>query len=646
MIGMNKKLVLLIGFLSLMFSSSAVYALDMTMTINPSGPFNIYAGSSQNFNVIIQNTGNVIQNGINCNLVETDNGNIVLNQSYSIANGAAQTIPISKTTSSGSSGAININFVATCKNWLGSLATDSRTASTTINYSPNPCVAALADATTAVNSAQTAITNAQSKITEATNLGADVTSAQQSLNNAKNEFSNAQSQLSTAQSTCGGGDTTNGPIQANTAKTTALQSTNDATSALNAAQQSITSLTQAKKDASNKLSSALSAISSAKDMAKKADDIIQNATVLGIDTIQAQTDVKSSRAKIDTAQNYYNEANTAFSQGNYELTKQKADSATSYAKDAETLANQAYSSLSTVISVCGEAAKSVTQANSEITQTDEILTKMVYIERSVEKWGVNLSEAKDITSTGQSNIDSAKDLLAQAKIRFQAGKCTEASNVAIESRDKAAEPTNRLSRIVSSMSLSTQDALEKAYSDAQTKITSAENSVKDAQNTYAATQSEIIAAQNDLAGAKSQLSNASSAINEVKSATDLASFVSKASLAFSALDDASAKSSSAVNHANSAKMGLVTTIAVPAAGVAAAAGGGFLYWRKKQKGHKKHGITKELEESAEEVEKVVKMACENCGKEFSEIEKFCSSCGKELKKIVEEKPMKHRKHKS
>ena len=502
-------------------------------------------------------------------------------------------------------------------------------------------------AQTLISDAQTAISNAQKKIQEATNAGVkDVTSANSYLTTANSDLQNANTYLSSAKSSYDAGNYNNAITQAQSAQTSANSAKKNANDAYDAANKLLTALTQAKTDASNKLSSALSGISSAKDMAKKADDIIQNATVLGLDTIQSQTDVKSARAKLETAQNYYNEANTAFTQGNYDLTKQKADSAISYAKDAETLANQAYSSLSTVISISGEAAKAVTQANSEIAQTDEILTKMVYIERSVEKWGVNLSQAKDITSTGQSNIDVAKDLLAQAKNRFQAGKYTEATNVAIESRDKAAEPTNRLSRIVSSMSLSTQDALEKAYSDAQTKVTNAENSVKDAQNTYAATQSEIIAAQNDLAAAKSQLSNASSSINEVKSATDLAGFVSKASLAFSALDDANAKTNSAVNHANAAKMGLVTTVAIPAAGAAAAIGGGFLYWRKRQSKHKKHGVGKELEEAAEEVEKIAKMICENCGKEFLEIEKFCSNCGKELKKIVEEKPMKHRKRKS
>ena len=454
-----------------------------------------------------------------------------------------------------------------------------------------------------ISDAQTAIVNAQSKIQEAGKLCASI-----DLTTANSYLTTANTALQNAQTFYNQQDYSSAITQAQNAKT-------NADSAKTTAEGLITQFGQKKTEAQNKINTAFTAIDTAKSMAKKADDIISNATLLGLDTIDAQTNVKSARAKLESAQTYYTESQTAFDQCNFDLAKEKATFASTYAKDVEDLANKAYSSLSTALSIGGEASKAILSAGSEISQTDEVLTKMNYIIRGVEKWNVDLGEAKIIASTGQSNIDQAKDLLAQARNRFQAGKYTEAATTAIQARDKAAEPTNRLGRIVDSMSIKTQDALEKAYSDANTKITSAESAVKDAQNTYAATQSEIIAAQNDLATAKSQLANASTAINEIKSATDLTSFVTKASLAFSALDDVNNKVNSAIAHANAAKMGLVTTVVLPAAGAAAAVGGGFLYWRRLKK---KPKIVKEI---AKEVEKVEE----------------------KVEEVVEGKPKKHRK---
>jgi hypothetical protein len=569
---------------------------------------------------------------------------------YRVQNGPIQTIDVPLIAGGTYSFSIPIGFLSPCTTQTisykvdvactDSISTLTNTQSTSISvsYTSDPCVAALADARTAISDAQNAVTSAQAKIQEANKIGADVTSAQSSLNQANSQLTTAQSSLSTAQSSCNSGDKTSGVNQANSAKDSANQAKTYATTALNSAQSAITKYEQDRKEAYNKISDANSAIDTAVIMITKTESILNNATQLssvlpeatrGLDLASEQANINTARVKLDQAKSYVKEAQTALDQKNFDLVKSKAESASKLATDANTLATDSHTRINTVMMTLGEAGKAILSASTEISQTDEILTKMNYVIKNVEKWNIVLTEAKDIVSTGQTNIDAAKDLLSQAKNRLQAGVSTEAVTKAVDARDKAAEPANRLGRIVSSISEKTQDALEKAYSDASSKVDVADAAVKDAANTYMATQSEVTVAQEDLAVARSQLANASSAIGEVKTATDLTSFLGKASLSFSALDDVKDKVNSANAHANAAKMGMYLTVGGTAAVGAGAVGGGFLYWRKKK--------LKLM------VEKKLKMFCETCKKEFSETEKFCSVCGKELKKIVEGKPKK--KHK-
>jgi hypothetical protein len=150
-----------------------------------------------------------------------------------------------------------------------------------------------------------------------------------------------------------------------------------------------------------------------------------------------------------------------------------------------------------------------------------------------------------------------------------------------------------------------------------------------------ATPSEVTAAQNDLAAAKSQLANASAAINEVKVATDLTTFLGKASLAFSALDEVQNKVNSANAHANAAKMGMYITTGAIGASIAGAAGGGFLFWRRRKAALagkpkiKKHELEKKKPEKIKE-EKPEGKFCKNCGTKIEKGMKFCPECGKKV----------------
>jgi hypothetical protein len=601
----------------------------------------LYCGKSESFTVTVQNSDT---RTLSCTYSASGGGLSASGDIGSISPGSSKDFSLTVTApTSCTSTQFTYTVSVICSDTVSGLSS-SKTTSVSVSFQPDPCVAALADARSAISDAQTAITNAQSKIKEASDLGADITSAQASLNQANSYLSTAQTTLSTAQKTCDVGDTTNGVNQANSAKNSATQAKSYATDALNTAQKAVTEYKQKQTDAYNKISDANSAIDNAAIMVKNAEDILNNATALstvipealgGLDLVAHKSNINTARAKIDQSKNYVKDAQTAYDQKNFDLAKSKATTASSLANEANSLATDSYTKINAVMMTLGEAAKAIMSASTEISQTDEILTKMNYVIKSVEKWGVNLAEAKDITSTGQTNIDQAKDLLSQAKNRLQAGVSTEAVNKAIEARDKAAEPANRLNRIVSSMSTQTQDALEKAYSDVSSKVNAAEANVKDAAGTYMATQSEITAAQNDLVAAKSQLANASAAINEVKVATDLTTFLGKASLAFSALDEVQNKVNSANAHANAAKMGMYITTGAIGASIAGAAGGGFLFWRRRKAALagkpkiKKHELEKKKPEKIKE-EKPEGKFCKNCGTKIEKGVKFCPECGKKV----------------
>ena len=86
-------------------------------------------------------------------------------------------------------------------------------------------------------------------------------------------------------------------------------------------------------------------------------------------------------------------------------------------------------------------------------------------------------ETKTVVSESNTNVDAAEDLLSQAKNRQASGAFTDAVTLANQARDKAAASRNRLDTISHTFSLSTQDALDKAYSAAQARVSDAESEI-------------------------------------------------------------------------------------------------------------------------------------------------------------------------
>lgn len=469
----------------------------------------------------------------------------------------------------------------------------------TVNYQADPCISALENARNSISDASKEIIGAESKIKEATNIGADVATATSYLNQANSYLSTAQTKLSTAQSSCAG-DKTSGVSQANEAKTAASQAKTNAVNAKNTAEKLIEEFTKKKKEASNKISQASSKMDDVNVMIQKTESMIYNATQIGWDTIKYESAVKSARAKIDLAKTYYSEASSALNQNNVNLAIQKATSALTYATEGYNLIDPLYRDLDTTLIKMGVVVSAVLQATTEISQMNNILTKMDYVVISTEKWGVSLVETKGVLSTAKTNVDSAEDLLSQAKNNLQAGAGIDDAttiNIANEARNKAANSRNRLDTMTHTISLSVQEALEKAYNSINTKIKEAESEVVSAQNTYGATPDYIISAQNNLANARNSLKQSASYIQSVKSAPGLTELLEEADKSFKALNSAEEKTTLSIKEAKAAKMGLVKKVAIGAAGIAAATGGGFLYYRsRKKKGKKKKGKKKTKKE--------------------------------------------------
>lgn len=512
----------------------------------------------------------------------------------------------------------------------------------TLNYGPSPEeLKASNDISTAeslISEAQSAISSAQSKIQEASNLGADVIQANSYLSSANTALENAQTYLSQAKNAFQSKSYSSAISYAETAQQYATQAKDYANLAKTTAEEAMKELLQKKTEASNKISAASSAIDNARKAIKEAESLINNATIIGMDTTQAEADVATARSKLKSAEDYYSEATSAFDSKNYDLAIEKASTAESYAKEAESLASYAYNSLWGVYSKKRVAAEAITGADSEVSKMREIMTKLAYILRSMKKYNVDVSEVEGVVNEAQTNTDYAEDFLSRAKNRMASGYTDEAANLAVQAKDYAASAYNRLDTIALKLKFSIQDALDAAYSEMQKNLQEAKSTVESAAQTYGVDNELLLKAQEEISNAEVNLKDAKSKIDAIETSESLTQLLASAKSAFELLEKAQAQIDKAKSDANAAKMKLYQTIAAGAA-AAAGAGGGFLYWRRKKK-----VTSKKVEKKPKKkVEKIVKMVCKKCKREYSPSEKFCSICGRKLTKVVEEKPKKHKR---
>ena len=675
---MKKYFLTLIICILFLFNMVAVYAAAIDSAIVSPSSFSLYHSEQKTVNGQFRN-GNSFCN-VGCQYWTSATG--VWTSLGTVETGQTKTYTFVVSAPSSGSSTTTVSVKVSCAYGGGfcSYPTETWDGAVTMIYGPSPeesaaiqkqssATSELNNAKSLLSEANSALNTAQSKVKEASNLGADIGTAQLSLNSVSSAIENANSYLSSAQTAYDQG------VASLNSKSWNLASSNFDT-AISKSQQTQSSATTAKSNsdsakaqatsiieewnrlktvAQNKISDANSAIDTAKQRIQVGEGVIYNATVLGLDTAQAKSQIATARTKTDSATSYYQEASSMFKSAtnkeSFEGSKSKAQSAIDLSKEAESLATQAYGELAKQVTIAGEAGKSITNANTEISQMNEILTKLDYVIISTEKYGVNLADTKNVASTSKTNVDSAEDLLSQAKNNIASGKFTDAANLGIQARDKAASARNRLDTIAHTMSLNSESALEKAYEIVKQKVADAESEVASASSTYGATAELVVTAQNYVGQAKKSLEEAKTQIDKVKTASGLSDLVKELDASFKAIDETNKQATNGINDAKSAKLGLVKKVAGIGAAVAGAGGGGFLYyrWRKKNKGKKEKKYEKKEEEKEtheekkpkhekqhkEKSEKKVlsffkKLKCPECGHKIKKSLKFCPHCGKKV----------------
>ena len=501
-----------------------------------------------------------------------------------------------------------------------------------------------------ISDAQSSVNSAKNKISEASAVGADITQANSYQSSANTALNNAQTYLSTAQTSYTSSNYESAKSSAEQAQTYANNAKSSANQAKSSAEQAMQQITRQKTESSNKISGASSAIDNAKKTIKEAEGLINNATVIGMDTTQSEGDVATARSKLQSAEDYYKEATTAFDANNYDLAKQKASTAESYAGDAESKASSSYNSLWVVYSKKRVAAGAITSADSEVSQMNEINTKMTYVLRNMKTYGVDISETQTVAEECKSSADSAEDLLSQSKNRMSSGYTDDAANLAVQARDKAATSHNRLDTIVLNLKFGIQDALEAGYNQKLANLEEAKGAVQSASETYGADEVLVIKAQEDTANAESILKEAKSKMDLIDSSDSLSDLLTNAKSAFEALEKTQEEADKAKENAENAKMALYQSGAAGAAGIGVI-GGGFLYWRRKKKNkvddipekreemkksEKKHEKKKEekkhkTKHKEEKKKKDKGIFCGHCGAKVQKDQKFCGKCGKKVR---------------
>ena len=259
---------------------------------------------------------------------------------------------------------------------------------------------------------------------------------------------------------------------------------------------------------------------------------------------------------------------------------------------------------------------------------NDLYGKLDYIIKATEKRGIALEQAKGVTVNSKGDIDSAEDLISQAKNRYEAGAYTEAVQLAIKARDSASKANNRLDTIGSTVKSQVQDALDKAYLAMEEEVSNTETEVKSGEETYGSDAKQVVSAKELTTKSKTKLAEVKSAIDRVNTASKLEDVLTEADTAFKSLDSIQEDLNSSLEKIGSAKRVRIITIASGIAVVVAGIGGGFLYYKKKKS---KHPKDKEHKKEAKEEKPIEKKGegkhCTECGYALKGKEKFCSKCG-------------------
>lgn len=554
--------------------------VSITVTASPS-TLNLVSGTSGNSIVKVKNNGS---NSITCEYSK-DGGSSYSNLGPVPGNGQENSTTVTLTATGAAGASIPNTISVRCTDSVNGLLGTGQ-ATITVVLQADTAKTAIENATNLINEAKTAASNTQNKIQEATNVGADITTAENTLTQAQSYTTTAETKLSNAQSSYNSGDRTTAETQANAAGTDAQTAKTLATNAYNEANTAISNVSKEQQDAANLIDQAKSAIAAADAEVKRAES---KAVEFKVDTATQVAELESAKEGLTTANSYYSQASTSLSSKNYSTAKTNAQTAITYATNSESAAKKAAIAFENYSQRTITASTELELANTEIGKANQVYVKLTGVVREIGTY-TDVSKTINEIDAQKEKIDSAKDTYSQAQNYASAGNTQQAIDKATEARNTAASAKNKLDRILENMRYTIEDSLDEAVKDTKDKIKKSEEAVERASGTYGASAEVISEAQKVIKESQLNLASAEKSVSSAKSATALDDFLNNASAAFEAITVTNDKAKTAEDKANSAAMGLYTTVA--AIGVAGAAGGGgFLYWRsrKKRKASEKPG---------------------------------------------------------
>jgi len=344
-------------------------------------------------------------------------------------------------------------------------------------------------------------------------------------------------------------------------------------------------------EAQIKINEADSSINRAEIMLANARAALENVTrikqyvevIAELEIISPKVNMSDAQSGLDQARALRTDAQKAFDSKDFEHAINISLTSKEFADDSYDIAYRAYAPINTIILTLGEVSKVVVSANDEINRTDNILTRSGFLVRSMKKWDVNTSDVEAIILDGQVSIDAAREALTKARNRVQLGIASEAVALAIDAKDKASQPANRLERIKSTFLVRIQDTLEKETRTAEERIKEAETNVVEAAETYLAAQDKVFDAQDKLKDAKASIAKGLEFANQIADAPDMDALTDRATNAFTYLRGAEERASASIKSSRDAKAGLYNTTAAAGALVAGSLGGGLLLYRRKLK---------------------------------------------------------------
>jgi len=325
-------------------------------------------------------------------------------------------------------------------------------------------------------------------------------------------------------------------------------------------------------------------IASAQTWIDMANGVISNASDIGMDTRDELAAVATAKGLLVNAKNYLQSAQAYISTSSEEA-KAEADKANDYAGQAGEKASSAYEKLSSNIETCKEAYRQMLSAQAEITEADGIYTKLASVVQSLPGEMNAGAAAQDVESQRQ-KLDRAKNENSQAKTQLSAGYCEQSVNSAISARNDAADTNNQLSRVAERMKNTIVSALETASSQTQSTVDKARDATASAGGTFLADPTKTSFAQQQLTQAQTALVGAQGAVLDAKQATTLSDFLDRTAYAFGELQNVNSIANSSIQSADSAKMDAYVKYGIAVAVVIAAAGVGFLFWKKRAKREK------------------------------------------------------------